>query len=403
MLDLTFPEKFGPLITQKARYKVVHGGRGSGKSHSFAKLAVIRAARENIRILCTRETQASIKDSVHKLLKEQIYKLKLQNFFKITDTSIKSWTGAEFIFKGLRVDVEGVKSTEGIDICWVEEAESVSEDSWKTLNPTVRKDDSEIWVSFNPESERSATYQRFIANPHPKSIVIEMNWRDNPWFPNVLRDEKDYDKLVDLDAYEWIWEGKVKKYSQDVIFRDKIVYGEFETPDRVVFYYGADFGFSVDPNVLTRMFVKDLSLYIDQEFYAVGVELEELEAAWDTVPGSRVWKIRADSQRPDTISFMKNKKFNVIAAEKGPGSVNDGIVFLRKFKQIFIHTRCKGAKKDFENYRWKRDAKTNEILSIPVDKWNHIPDACRYALEPLIKHKVGSFEVLMRIQQENNS
>lgn len=394
VLSITYPDKFAPIVLEPKRYKVAHGGRGSAKSHSFAKLAVVRASREKIRILCVRETQNSIKDSVHKLLKEKIYELGLNKFFHITETSIKSWTGAEFIFKGLRGNVDDIKSTEGVDICWVEEAESATEDSWKILIPTIRKELSEIWVSFNPEAEKSPTYQRFVKSPPPNAIVIEMNWRDNPWFPEVLRVEMERDKLVDFDTYEWIWEGKVKKYSQDVIFRDRLEVTDFETPQGVQLYFGADFGFSVDPNVLVRCFIKDQCLWIDHELYGVGIELEELEAGWDSVPGARRWKIRADCERPDTISFMKGKKFDVIACEKGPGSVEDGIVWLRKFKKIYIHTRCAGAKKDFENYRWKRDRVTNDILPIPLDKFNHVPDAIRYALEPMIKKKVSGFDVV---------
>lgn len=331
--------------------------------------------------------QNSIKDSVHKLLCDRIDALGLTDFFNITRETIKTVNGSEFIFKGLRHNISEIKSTEGIDICWVEEAEKVINASWDILIPTIRKENSEIWVSFNPEDEKSATYQKFVVHTPPESAIALLNYWDNRMFPDVLRREMEYCKRVDYEKYQHVWEGQVKRYGDVLIFSKKIIVEPFETPENVELYFGADWGFSVDPTVLGRMFILDNTLYIDYEFYGVGVEINELEAAFDTVPESRDWLIVADSERPDTISHMVNRGFNIAGAKKGKGSVADGIEFLRGFDKIVIHPRCKGAVDNFTNYKWKQDRITQEILPIPADGSDHWPDSARYALERFVKTK----------------
>lgn len=375
------------VLSQKSRYKSLDGGRGGGKSYAYANNAVIRACTEKLRILCTREMQNSIRDSVHRLISDRIQVLKLDEYFNVQRESITSSTGSEFIFKGLRHNISEIKSTEGIDICWVEEAEKVSEESWQILIPTIRKEDSEIWVSFNPEDEKSATHQRFIKNPPPDCLRATINYWDNKYFPSVLRKEMEHDKRVDYEKYLHVWEGQVKRYGDAVIFKNKVFVEDFETPDNTQFYFGADWGFSNDPTVLGRMWIKDNILFIDHEFYAVGVEINELERAFDTVPESRKWKITADSERPDTISFMRQRGFNIVGAIKGKGSVEDGVEFLRGFEKIVIHPRCRGAIDNFTNYKWKQDKVTREVLPIPADGSDHWPDSARYGLEGYIKAK----------------
>lgn len=393
--DLRSELKAYELKHRPSRYKVLYGGRGSGKSHSFAKWLVHRAAHEKLRILCTREMQNSIKDSVHRLLCDQIEACGLTAFFTITENSIKSLSGSEFIFKGLHHHIAEIKSLEGIDIVWVEEAERVSEYSWSILIPTIRKDSSEIWISFNPEDEKSATYNRFVKNPPPDCLIAFMSWRDlGPAFPEVLRQEMEYCRSVDQEAYEHIWEGKFKTYADALILRGKFKVEAFDAPSDAQFMFGADFGFSTDPSCLVRMFIREHCLYIDWEAYGHGVEIDELEAFFDAVPGSRKWRIKADSARPDTISYLRRRGFNIVGAEKGKGSVEDGIQFLRGFKQIIIHPRCKGTKGDFENYKWKQDKITGLILPVPAEGFDHAPDACRYALEDYTKQKISIFQAL---------
>jgi hypothetical protein len=187
----------------------------------------------------------------------------------------------------------------------------------------------------------------------------------------------EYDKRVDYEKYEHVWLGMVKKYGEAVIFKDKVLIEEFPEPEYgTQFFFGADWGYAVDPTCLIRMFMKENTLYIDHEFYAVGVEINELPQAFESVPQSKKWKIVADNARPETISYLYNRGFNIEGSKKGKGSVEDGIQFLRSFEKIIIHPRCKGTIGDFKNYKWKQDKATNEILPIPVDSSNHAPDAC---------------------------
>ena len=394
MINIDIPDKCIPVFKDKMRYKVLRGGRGSAKSWTFARYLIFKTAECNKRVLCTREMQNSIKDSVYRLLIDVIVDLKLQDKYDIQKDIIKSYSGSEFIFKGLRHNIAEIKSTEGIDICWVEEAEKVSSDSWDILIPTIRKEDSEILISFNPEDENSATYTKFVKNRPPDCIDIELNYEDNPWFGDTLRKEMEYCKRVDYERYEHVWLGKPKKYGQTVIFKNTVV-AEFDEPgEDTQFFYGADFGFSSDPTCLVRMFIRDNRLYIINEAYGHGVEIAELNAFFRAVPGTERWKIIADSERPDTISHLRNQGLIIEGAEKGKGSVEDGIQFLKSFEQIIIHPRCTGSIGDFQNYRWKKDKITDEILPIPIDKSNHACDAARYALEPYIKNKVSCWDVI---------
>lgn len=394
-LNAQFPAKVVPVLFQPSRYKDLHGGRGSAKSWSVAKASVLETAFRPLRYLCTREMQNSIRDSVYRLITDMIVALGFQSYFNVQRDYISSIAGAEFLFKGLRHNISEIKSTEGIDRCWVEEAEKVSEDSWQILIPTIRKENSEIITTWNPEDERSATYQRFVLNKPPDCLSAEMNYMDNPWFPDVLRREMEYDKRVDFEKYQHVWLGKTKKYGQTCIFKNWVV-ESFPEPDPLTteFYFGADFGFSNDPSVLGRMFIKDRCLFIDYEAYGVGVELDDLEKFYDSVPGSRKWKIVADSERPDTIAYLRKRGFNIVGAQKGKGSVEDGTVFLQGFERIVIHPRCPGAKKDFSNYRLKTDRITQEVLPIPAPGSDHWPDAARYGLERYIKAKASIYDVL---------
>lgn len=383
---LKFAPKFKPLFQPK-RYKTFHGGRGGAKSWAAARALVIMAASGKLRILCTREVQNSIKDSVHKLLKDQIEMLGLNPWFRITNESITSASGSEFLFKGLRFDPLGIKSTEGVDICWVEEAQSVSSDSWAILIPTIRKEGSEIWVTFNPGEESDPTYQRFIVNPPDDSITVEVNYYDNPYLPETLRKEMEYCKRIDYEAYEHIWLGKPKSISDSAIFRNRYRVEAFPDDlwlqaDRL--FFGADFGFANDPSTLIRMFMIDTRLYIEYEAYGVGVELDEMPQFYDSIPDVRKWPIKGDNSRPETISYVGRQGFSIDAAAKWSGSVEDGVTYLKGFEEIIIHERCKHTADEFRHYSYKVDKKTGDILPIIVDKFNHCIDAIRYGLDGYI-------------------
>ncbi|MBR0721774.1 PBSX family phage terminase large subunit [Bradyrhizobium manausense] len=220
MNRIEIPEKFAGLF-EPHRYKVFHGGRGSGKSWSVARALVHLAARKPLRVVCAREFQNSIEESVHQLLKDQIELFNLP--YDVGKYSITNNIGSEFIFKGLsKQDAAAVKSLEGADICWVEEAQAVSEGSWKNLTPTVRKDGSEIWVTFNPDLEDDPTYQRFVIRQPTNAHVVEVNFYDNPWFPAVLEQERLDMLKYDPVGYENVWLGKPRTFAEGAIFRREI-------------------------------------------------------------------------------------------------------------------------------------------------------------------------------------
>ena len=230
LAEVEFPFKLQCLF-KKARYKILYGGRGGAKSWGIARCLLLLGTKTPLRILCAREFQTSIRDSVHKLISDQIVSLNLTDFYDITDRTIRGRNGTEFNFVGLKNNVANVKSYEGVDVCWVEEAQTVSARSWDTLIPTIRKEDSEIWVSFNPELATDETYVRFVLNPPDSAIVQKINWSDNPWFPETLKLEKDALKSRDLEAYNTVWEGICRVTVDGAIFAKEMQLAELE--DRI--------------------------------------------------------------------------------------------------------------------------------------------------------------------------
>lgn len=220
-LDIDFPKSMRFLF-EKKRYKIAYGGRGSGKSWSVARALLVLGSNKKIRVLCTREIQKSIQDSVHKLLSDQIDIMGLNGFYIVQNSTIKGINGTEFLFAGLRHNINNLKSYEGVDIVWVEEAQSVSRASWNVLIPTIRKPESEIWVCFNPYLEDDETYQRFVVNPPQESLVKLVNYADNPFFPEVLRKEMEDLKKRSQSEYENVWEGKPKQAIEGAIFADEL-------------------------------------------------------------------------------------------------------------------------------------------------------------------------------------
>ena len=685
-----FPAPFQPLF-QPHRYKVYYGGRGSGKSMSFARALLILGATRPLTVLCTREIQTSINDSVHRLLREQAEALGLGGFYTVTKSAIYGQNGTEFTFKGLRFNSREIKSTEGVDICWVEEGQAVSADSWDVLIPTIRKPGSEIWISFNPLDETDPTFQRFVVNPPDNAYVRKVNFDENPYFPDVLANEMEWLKKRDYQSYLHIWEGEVRKHSNALVFAGYFSVEDFETPRDARFYQGADWGFAClggdtlimtdkgeipirdiragdmvltrkgyrrvvaflprgrkkvytvdcgngrpitatadhrfytadgwkrvdelkavekicviqsssmaghtnaiptestritsiasgrraagiingfttgicgkahtgrflhdvtfitsmatrliialiisfvflkanirksttqarwgqfqqkrwqntgddtatipqtgksagqrllrrlkngaayarnvarnilllmsikdsaprnagrkatqgmqdgntlaryvgkdsssrhttntppaqviahischsqsgwedvfdlsiegeheffangvlvhncDPTTLIRCFIRDRKLYIDREAWGIGVEIDKTPALFDTIETARLYPIKADCARPETISYMRRQGFRISAAKKWQGSVEDGIEFLKTF-DIVIHPRCKHTIDEFNHYSYKVDKQTNDILPQIVDANNHLLDSLRYSMDGLIKGRGG--------------
>lgn len=401
-LDIPTARVFLPLL-QPSRYKGAWGGRGSAKSHFFAEALVEQAILEpGTRAVCIREIQKSLGQSVKRLIEDKISALGVASKFKVLETAIHTPGGGIITFQGMQNHTaESIKSLEGYRIAWVEEAQSLSERSLRLLRPTIRLPNSELWFSWNPESPDDPVDDLLRGEKRIKdALVVNSNWRDNPWFPDVLREERLLDQARDPDGYDHVWEGGYLTISDAIIFRNRVVVKDFETPKDARFFHGADWGFSQDPTVLIRAFVKDDCLFIDREAFGYGVELDETPALFDSIDTARKWPIKADCARPETISHVKRKGFPLIGpAEKWQGSIQDGITCLKSFKQIVVHTRCPHVAKEFRLYSFKVDRITGDILPIIVDKFNHGIDALRYALDGYIK---GMGPMIVRKEALNN-
>lgn len=378
-INLKVANVYKPLWKNAKRRNYIYGGRGSGKSHDVAEYCLFRAYQSKIKVLCTRELQNSIADSVYSLLKNKITDMKLDFFFTVYKDRIVGNNGSEFIFKGIHNNVSEIKSMENISIAWLEESQSLSRESIDVIVPTIRAPGSILIFTFNPYKDNDPIYVE-MKNATEDDLVIKANYSDNPWFPEELRLEMERDKKNDYQKYLWVWEGECLGLSDAQIFRGKYVVENFETPKNADFHFGADWGFANDPTTLVRSFIVGNDLYIDMCAGKVGCDLEDTPSLFNEVQGSSIYPIYADSARPETISFMRSKHYNVIAAEKWNGSVEDGIQYLRSFSCIHIHERCKAVAEEFDLYQYKVDKQTGEVLRIPVDKFNHYIDAIRYSL-----------------------
>lgn len=378
-INLKVANVYKPLWKNAKRRNYIYGGRGSGKSHDVAEYCLFRAYQSKIKVLCTRELQNSIADSVYSLLKNKITDMKLDFFFTVYKDRIVGNNGSEFIFKGIHNNVSEIKSMENISIAWLEESQSLSRESIDVIVPTIRAPGSILIFTFNPYKDNDPIYIE-MKNATEDDLVIKANYSDNPWFPEELRLEMERDKKNDYQKYLWVWEGECLGLSDAQIFRGKYVVENFETPKNADFHFGADWGFANDPTTLVRSFIVGNDLYIDMCAGKVGCDLEDTPSLFNEVQGSSIYPIYADSARPETISFMRSKHYNVIAAEKWNGSVEDGIQYLRSFSCIHIHERCKAVAEEFDLYQYKVDRQTGEVLRVPVDKFNHYIDAIRYSL-----------------------
>jgi phage terminase large subunit len=394
-MQIEIPEKLIPIFQGEARYRGAHGGRGSAKSATFAKMLLLKGLEKPRRLLCGREFQNSIKDSVHAELCKQVDTLGLRDFYDCQDKKIVGRNGTEILYRGFWNNLNSIKSMTDIDIVWLEEAEYISENSWKVLIPTIRNDNSEIWATWNPERTDSPTKLRLIDDAPSNAKITEINWRDNPWFPSVLEMERQAMLRRDPDGYQHVWEGKCSTRSDAQIFRGKWIVDNF-TPDPATWhpYYGADWGFSTDPTVLVKCWVHGHNLYIDQEAYGVHTELDDIPALFDKVTDCRKYRIYADNARPETISHVKAKGFNIEGVEKWKGSVEDGIEYIRgSFDKIIVRPSCPKTVNELLLYSHKIDKLTSEVLPDIVDKHNHCMDAMRYALSRLIKRRSSLFGI----------
>lgn len=399
-LRFELPPKLIPVFApSKMRYRGAHGGRGSGKTFTFGLMLAIRGAMfaengERGILLCAREYMNSLSESSMEEIKHAIRSNEwLSSVYEIGEKFVRTKCGnVDFAFAGLRHNLDSIKSKARILIAWIDEAETVSDIAWKKLLPTVRADDSEIWVCWNPENEGSPTDKRFRkADLGGDGVVVEVNFSDNPWFPDVLELERQRDlKNLPFEEYAWIWEGAYRQISEAQIFKGKYVVREFQPgPKWRGPYYGLDFGFANDPTAAVKLWIDENTLYVEYEAYQTGLEIDDTAPHMKSkLPDIEKHACRADNARPETISYLKRKGLpRIIGAEKGKGSVEDGIEYIRSFDQVVIHTRCKNTAKEFRLYSYKVDKHTEDILPVPVDSNNHAIDAMRYALEPAMKRR----------------
>lgn len=388
---IPLPEKLYPILASNHRYIDIYGGRGSGKSWAVAIHLLVAGMKQKKRILCTREIQRTIRDSVHKLLSDKIYEHGLDGFYTIKNDNIIGRNGTEFIFKGIKNNPDDVKSMEGIDLAWTEEAQSISRKSLDVLIPTIRNVGSQIIFTYNPTNETDPVHVDFTLSDRPDILKIEINHDQNPFFPDVLRAEMEWDRTHDIDKYYHIWMGQCVKHSEAQVFYGKWIIDDFEDKTQEFYYFGADWGFSKDPTTLIRCFVIDKKLYIDYEYYGIGIDIDVVSVAFRSVPLADKYPIIADSARPETINYVRRNGFPLIQSSiKGKGSVEDGIAHLRGFEKIIIHSRCIHTIDEFRTYCYKVDARTGLVSTILEDKNNHIIDSIRYALEPLMRKRQGA-------------
>lgn len=342
------------------------------------------AAGNALRFMCLRQYQKSLAMSAKSLIEAKIAAYDMGHLFDIKHERITSRAGSLFVFEGMQAhNSETIKSYEDFDVAWFEEAHKASQESLDILRPTLRKPTSEMWFNWNPDLPTDPI-QFLVDDPPPGTVTIEANHRDNPWFPEVLKAEMEYDQRRDPDKFHHIWEGGFKKSSAARVFSNWRV-EEFDAAeiDGIAGPYGgADWGFSVDPTVLVKVWVDqpERRVYVDYEAWAIGCKIVDTAELFDHVPGVREMKIRADSARPETIDHVRGEGFKIVAARKGAGSVEEGVEFLKAY-DIVVHPRCRHTIDELTHYSWETDRLTGEPTNKLADKANHTIDALRYALE----------------------
>lgn len=391
MAKAQFPSKLRFLF-QPLRYKVSHGGRGSGKSWGFARALLIQGSEQPLRIGCFREVQKSIKDSVHKLLADQIQSLGLGWFYEVLETTIRGKNGSEFVFAGLAAHtVDSIKSYEGLDRAWIEEGQSVSKRSWDVLIPTIRKGGSEIWISLNPELETDETYQRFIANPPPNSAVVAVNYHDNPWFSPELEAERLHCQKTAPKDYDNIWLGKCKPAVSGAIYYDEVAAAESAgricnvpydplLKVHVIFDLGWNDAMAIS---LVQRGVSDLRVieYIEDSHKTLdhySALLKDRRLNWGKV------YLPHDGRNKD---FKTGKSAQEIMQALGwdvaitPNmSVEDGIRLARMtFPRVYLDkVKCERLVQCLKRYRRAINQQTQEPMGPMHDEWSHGADNWRY-------------------------
>lgn len=389
--NIEFPLSMQPLFSP-FRYKILYGGRGGAKSWGIARALLVIGAKTPLRILCARELQKSIKDSVHKLLSDQVSEMGFDSLYDIQQAKITGKNGTEFFFESLRYNSSQIKSYEGVDIVWVEEAQTVSKTSWDILIPTIRKDKSEIWLSFNPELEEDETYQRFVVNSPDNAKVIKLNYSDNPWFPDVLRLEMEAAKKRNYDDYLTIWEGHCRQSVEGAIYAQEIRQAMTENRITSVPYTTThpvhvwwDLGWA---DCTSLWFIQMVGLqYRIIDFYQSSHQplthyVQTLQTrgyvyGTDYLPhDGRAKQLGTGKSIEEMLSSM-GRTVEIVPSL----SIADGIASVRAaFPALWIdEKKCSEGLQSLRRYRYEKNPDTGQVSRQPLhDEYSHAADSLRY-------------------------
>lgn len=390
-MDIEFPERLDFLF-DPYRYKVAYGGRGSAKSWSFARALLVHGAGGKLRVLCAREVQKSIKDSVHKLLSDQIEEMGLGSFYEVLETIIRGKNGTEFMFAGLATHtVESIKSFEGVDVVWVEEAQTVSKRSWDVLIPTIRKPNSEIWITFNPNLDTDETYTRFVLTPPPDSKVVQMNYHDNPWFPMVLDQEREHCRLTNAEDYANIWEGRCRTAVAGAIYalevadameNGRVCNVPYDPTLKVHTVWDLGWNDSMSIILCQRLrseirvieYIEDSHKTLDH--YAALLNTKPYNWGTDWLPHDGRTKDFKTGMSAEEILKRFNRKVKITPSI----SVEDGIKATRNVFHQFYFDKSKTARlvECAKRYRRSVNQQTNEPGPPLHDEYSHGADVLRY-------------------------
>lgn len=381
-------------------YRAMFGGRGSGKSYSAALVAAVWGYVERLRVLCVREFQNSIAQSFYAELKAAIEAhWWLAEHYELQRDRIIGKNGTEFMFKGLHSNPTAIKSLAKIDLTIIEEAEDIPEESWLQLEATVlRQPKSEIWALWNPRKKGSPVDHRFRTHPPKDAVIVEINYTDNPFFPDGLRKLCERQReILDYSTWSHVWLGTYLENSAAQIFNGRFEQKDFKPgADWKGPFQGGDWGYSQDPVAMVRCWIHDECLWIEYEAGGVGVELDDIPKVAAQIPDFHKYDTFWDSAQPAMISHVKAKGLpRSKGVDKKKGSVADGIQFIRSFRRVYIHPRCKETLGEALAYSWKIDRLTGQITDTPVDAFNHYWDSVRYALSDVMRRNTFNWGAVM--------
>lgn len=404
-------------------FKVFKGGRGGMKSWQIGRSLLAKGAKNKEKILCGREYQNSMEESVMALMKNQAELIGLNDFYNHTLSGSTGDNGTEISYKGLKNNINNLKSFEGAKRFWWEEAQTGSQESLDIILPTIRQPEVEILISYNPDAEDDPIHKFVNFLPPELCYIAHVNFDSNPWFPQSLEIQRqirlrriaestnDEERELEQEAYDRIWLGRTRGTSNSRIFAGKCITQDFRVErranekgetqyfinDKIAYgpYFGVDWGFSGSPTAACRVWISDECAWIDHELYEYRLDIDKTPEKLHAIPLLASHTVRADCARPESISYCQKERIsstgeklpalNIVAADKWPESVEEGIRVLRGFKKIIFHSRCTNFAEEARLYSFKVDAKTGDVLRDIVKKFDNLWDSLRYALAPYIK------------------